>query len=1411
MKKFNNKKSVIEQGGLMIEALAMLGLIAVVTPTMYKKSAERTMEVEDINTASAIRTYMNGVESLLAANYSELMEKIPEPAGDNPTIVSLDDLELTVPGSDEAGSDTVKAMDELEKYLPYGYSAKDNLYNYGQPSFAVARSGNNLSAFMVFPARGGDEEETIGQERTVRIASLIGSNGGYVREGEARGVGGTWNLTSDELSSIAGSTPGNYSIVTSSIDVVNGAEGMGGDMTKYLQRTAENGEIEKWRNTMRTDIYMGELANKGHDYDDKTTDGYFSIRNINQLIVGADGSDADNDKGWEKASDRDSLYVNEKYQTSNGEGAEGEEGDADVKRGLESYGLYIADATDDTRGKYGINAYIAGSLEAAGKRLFTDENELTYHGPKIQLGGIDEDETTGTATKYLITAVTEKLESEEEVQEGMEAPEGRNRVEIMPVSKGDSGDAPLIIASDSDLEEVRVGDRGATGTKLLLAKAGDKTIDGSGADTDNGYTTEDASNAPKISYDTGQPAVPQFPVVVDSNMAVNGVLAAGQLDTQKIRVAELAVGSPNINDRLKWMEVDEDGVHIHSRDGAEATDDGEGNTTPAKALKQVEINDDVIAMRFGSTAQDLNTNENPTKHETQFIMNDSGVKIIAQGTDGEAATGHSIELTTGTKGVRERLEKNEITIGSPTSADDETGEGGGNSPYRVKYEEGGYVDMIGTTLQVTDSAANPVFTIRGNDTEESGLVGGNYNDPTTYKTSNTDTNGKFKIAGHGDTVFTSDAVSRNNENKAVKFLAMGVKSSGEDKGIDDQYNAGVNIVSDSDTAGNNSKRVVYIDLENGSSQAYVGAPKGWENTSGSDNSFDSFELDNKTGGKRTMAQGTVYIRKGLIDIAPNRSDYTGGEEPKGNASADTSSGTVRASRFVANNVNIKGERIMYNNTLNDSDYQSGVSNKYDTYMVNPAYTSVMKDIKLTSRFGARLSDILPDFITKRIYYSTNSYSEGTDYKELSGDEGDRTPESEGTSPYASPYLGSIPAPSCPPGYGRAITVVPGSFEMATVGTLEPAGADRAGLDVSQAAMLGLKVDATNPGAYVQSDDGVVETNYTSKAEFLENQPVFGRIRDLEQGSIEKGSVPAQLQTTRGSAENDGGKWEPDLVQFYQNSKGPEDDGDEENRLFLIGGVARVGVDRDTLKSDEAVFHENSHVDLRDQTLYIDHFGYNTRSTGADRNAIKDNKGLALRADVVADKYVTKYNSSGKPEPKLAKNQSVSETDEGAYFLVTNDPNQRPISFQKSTWLKTAFKELATHENTGYVNGWAVLTGFIYPVELYGNVANVLGVTKKDDYNDDGDAEIDGYWNLFPVLKNTLTSYSTTYCFIDNKVVSETDNDSVTGTVNWDDDGSTENAGNIQYTIDDWNTDYSAPHADERKVLNDPALKYDELW
>ena len=108
MKRRNMSKSIAQKGGLMIEALAMLGLIAVVTPTMYKKSAERTMEVEDINTASTIRTVMNAANDYVGANYSTIVSEMEHSTGNASNYRKI-------------------TFDQIKNYLPYGFNMKKAL------------------------------------------------------------------------------------------------------------------------------------------------------------------------------------------------------------------------------------------------------------------------------------------------------------------------------------------------------------------------------------------------------------------------------------------------------------------------------------------------------------------------------------------------------------------------------------------------------------------------------------------------------------------------------------------------------------------------------------------------------------------------------------------------------------------------------------------------------------------------------------------------------------------------------------------------------------------------------------------------------------------------------------------------------------------------------------------------------------------------------------------------------------------------------------------------------------------------------------------------------------------------------------------------------------------------------------
>ena len=111
-------------------------------------------------------------------------------------------------------------------------------------------------------------------------------------------------------------------------------------------------------------------------------------------------------------------------------------------------------------------------------------------------------------------------------------------------------------------------------------------------------------------------------------------------------------------------------------------------------------------------------------------------------------------------------------------------------------------------------------------------------------------------------------------------------------------------------------------------------------------------------------QKVIISRNGYIELAPP-SDY-------GAPGADgTKAGFIRARRLVS-------DIPYYDHPHFDGATYDGydVAHPYDYYQVNPAYTSIMNDIKLASRGGARLSDILSDYIIKGIYVGDNTYHAG---------------------------------------------------------------------------------------------------------------------------------------------------------------------------------------------------------------------------------------------------------------------------------------------------------------------------------------------------------------------------------------------------------------------------------------------------
>ena len=1259
MKRRNMSKSIAQKGGLMIEALAMLGLIAVVTPTMYKKSAERTMEVEDINTASTIRTVMNAANDYVGANYSTIVSEMEHSTGN-------------------ASNYRKVPLDKIKNYLPYGFNMKKALYNYGEPEITIARKENNLTAFVLFPAKA-NADNGIGQERTSRIASLVGSSGGFVTEKgkTARGIGGVWKLEETDYKGVFPDKAENaeeYSIVTASADTINSAVNNEVDMDKYLQRGRDAGDTDSsslWKNTMRTDLYMGntDIANDVYNDEEKYKDKTFSIRNVKSMIIGAEY--AGGDKDLDEASNYGLYVAGNKPDTYLLGTLEAVDSDFRVLQNQLSFGRTAG--VDGNKGDYAFTIDNNGDTSTRGQ-LIVDRN-VTLAGlagfwNDVKIGVIDK-HPGATEPNYGIRIKPFADKTSE--NDNNDAPWGRVTFfadNIMQINNTGNNDVP---ASDND--------------RILIMNDGIKEL-------------PDGTAVPTISYNNTEPT---FPMRVGANAKFEGLLTAGQIDTQKLRLATLSAGSEHIDDANKWMTVDADGVLIANPENREAVyDETSGKLTSDKSGTRVNISKDQIALSVDSTAKDITNprEQEESDHSTKFALTKDAIKAISNDVDirsrGYASFSgvgtliqamdpsdyedsddiYENELYDNTLLLRNsqmqaRMEDGQLTIGGKTYMNDTEFVDKTNAKYIRTLFDNGTVDVANANLNVyTDDDTNKkqVFSVRTND------------DPNDNSPSNTYAD-NYDITMHGKVLITNEAGGKvaagatdaDTTNKAHKLISIG--------GDTIQTDAGINIIQRSDDAQISNAYKNILIIEQGATDEVN------KNSNNNNSNNNGINTDN----------GTIYIRKGFVEIHGEREEsVSSGNTDK---SADQGLGVIKASRFVANNPDITeasmtgqphssgkyGARVpMILQTISPNNEwekynKTSTANRYDTYMVNPAYTSVMHDIKLTTRGGARLSDVLPDFINKGIYVVNNTVKENeleklnlstqtyeylygianADKNKLSsGDKLDLATESA----WASPFLGVVPAPQCPPGYGRVITLTPASFQVGQAGKLMK-----------------------------RNDKGAPANSYY----VVPNDASSDQIA----ASVNNSQVAYELVGVTGKA-----------------------------------------------------------TDKNNQEVTID-----------------PNK-------VTTAKYVLTQTANSDQHPIV------------------------PLTFQQSTWLKSMVKPLyqkpsseaddknPKYVNPSYVRGWATMMGFLYPTSLYNGFTPQTRLKATDE----------AYWNLFPVIRGSLEGYATVYCYFDRTNMFKG--------YNYDYENFVDNYNYLQ-TMDKVPTSYKkeSGNSNYQKRLNDPSLKYDEVW
>lgn len=1394
-----NMKKSEQRGTLLVEALAMLGLIAMVTPTLYKKSADRLNEINDINVASQARTMASVMDQFVRQHYSGLMSSA---AGESNSTVVID-FEDRQSGAFNAG---------YSSYLPYGYRP-DELRGYDSPKIYVHRDDSTLVYYILYP-----KIIDPGNKRAARMASLVGSNGGVITANkEAKGTGGAWFLDSsmvEDLDFDQSSLTENSLIITSEEPITMSYD----DSAKYLYRVPPLDEDdESWfHNTMVTDIYMGGHS-ENTDYTNRAND-YYSIYNVRRLtmntncnrdfISGVNSSgtaggfcDPDvadlyigkpfalyghgtlNDAEWSKVKGNTGaawIYGNLAALSQNfqlfresdlyeGEFGETDGYDAQMNRLNNGYDVMqfarvnstdvgdveqivfraenkegssrvafidefvqVRDWSSNVEFLVGSSTNVGG--EGAFIHAFADGNTNEVHINQNSASSITEINRQGGAVYInggsshstpMLTYINDMGGNLTAGYEGgwlrAQGNSDSSRVHLLANVGGSTTTDKRIFTIGHDVKNNGSVEDPYTTNHIMYADKDKVSLRGGGIRvySDNGYTGDETGavglepsgttisdeyndmgssmtglttiasrytdilgptyignrNMQSTVVEDGVYSRNDYRLGVAGSAWVDQLLWARQAWLQQAGMKELHAGFENFREfqnssKTAWLNVYDDKVIIRNKPKANQTTEGEVNAGLNDAMlwadsQKIVLNDahgdsGAWAWLEGGSAR-IGTNENfffankPDGSGGQGSANVVGstlVNLYTYNDDVSSVVDVQREAMrfgghwTSSYANRIDAKTGVFTLKTKTVSSSDQDEGA--QLYADK-------DMIRTRwvdFQVENDSSTVRFRVAPNALPDS-----------KSEEANVQVNGSFHVTGNDVIHIASN--SSNAVGTADNEHAMFE--------IDPEY---VQIWS-KDTSGN-----------------YVGG--------GSSNSYYAMlrinPLDTE-GGSSAISNtndASIYIRKGAIELEESYSPDSSG------VAADAGYGYIKANRFVSNT----GEYVPSVSTSSLAGYDSGTP--YDQYMVNPAYTSVMHDIKLTTRGGARLSDILPDFVLKGVYNVSNDFLEGSKKKRIgwscgSECDGVRYEAEPANVAWANSYVGKIPYAMCPPGYRNMATLIPTSFNVGTAG------------DVIEAASFS-GMGNTPTGKW-----------YVNPA--------------LRQGKILTAAMDSSV-------------------------KGIMYPGMEIVSSMVYNGIYHSSGTHDGVFEPQIV--------SRTEGWYL---------------GVKPSYEDSAHT-------VTQATMTTRTEDNISVYYYSPETT--STFVMA-----QPLYFQSNNWLKAS-----VYPDTSEKDGWNAYLGFIYDMNYYNKLpslgsSGIYSQNNQEGFNDGTSgmpADMVGNyaWNVFPVPTNTLEGHATVYCYFNRKDFDNTE---------WSD---------LVDQIDQLGDyrDYNqktAGHEAYVDRLNDPTLKYKDPW
>ena len=191
------EKKQNESGSMMMEIMAVLAILAIMTPIVYQQALKRSREISNVNMADEMRSVKNAVKAYLDANQETILQTCGSPSAlknctshissdisdgaIDPFFLRATDYEI---GTAD-GENINYIVQVFGSYTPYTTADNETLYK------------PNLFGILSSTSQPAD----LKKGRAKQIASLVGAAGGICEDANTiTGSYGSWSLKNSEVS-----------------------------------------------------------------------------------------------------------------------------------------------------------------------------------------------------------------------------------------------------------------------------------------------------------------------------------------------------------------------------------------------------------------------------------------------------------------------------------------------------------------------------------------------------------------------------------------------------------------------------------------------------------------------------------------------------------------------------------------------------------------------------------------------------------------------------------------------------------------------------------------------------------------------------------------------------------------------------------------------------------------------------------------------------------------------------------------------------------------------------------------------------------------------------------------------------------------------------------------------------------